>query len=111
MMAWWNTGDEEHANERFRRAGLAAFGLYHAAGSWCLAEIRGRPGLPSEWFVPDWFVRSWPGGANAAKNLVDVELWKRVQGGYLFAWIRDSNTVEAVAKRRKYDREYKAQSS
>jgi hypothetical protein len=109
LMAWWNTGDEEHADERLRQAGLAAFGLYVAAGSWCLGEIRSRSGLPQEWLIPDWFVTSWgPEGRRAAKKLVEVGLWKRVQGGYLYAWIRATNTPDAVAKRRKWWRENKA---
>ena len=76
---FWNTGDEEHSDEKFRAAGLDGFGLYTAAGSWCLGDIRGKRGdLPAVWFVPDWFVRSWPSGIKAAKRLVDVvrRKWK-----------------------------------
>lgn len=100
-MSWFNIDDELHGDPRFRQAGLDAFGLYAAAGSWCLGDVRGRPGpLPKEWLVPDYFVAGWPSGAKAAKKLVTAGLWEKVDAGYRFAWIRESNTPAAVSKRR-----------
>lgn len=98
---WWNTGDEEQSDPRFRAAGLAAVGLYVMAGSYCLFEMRGKSDLPSEWFIPDWQIKTWDGSAQAAKKLVAAELWKRVPGGYEFVWIRKSNEPDAIRKRRK----------
>ena len=102
-MTFWNIGDEEHEDERFR-AVPGGFGLYHGAGSYCLGQVRGRRiELPAEWFVPDHFVRGWDNGHGPAiaKGLVSVGLWEQVRGGYRFAWIRDSNTPDRVREVRK----------
>jgi len=113
-VTYFNVGDEEHADPRFR-AVPGGLGLYVGAGSWCMAQVRGqRVELPAEWFVPDHFVRSWDNGRGAtiAKGLVRVSIFARVddtglESGYRFAWIRDNNTPDAVRKLRKRWRDEK----
>jgi hypothetical protein len=100
-MTFWNVGDEESKDRRFCAAGPAGFGLYHLAGSWCLGEHRFKRDLPAEWFIPDWWVASHPSGTRTAKLLVAQRLWKRLDGGYGFAWIRECNTPDAVRRLRK----------
>ena len=70
-----------------------------------MSEIRLRRELPAEWFVPDYWVASFPRGKQAACRLVDNGLWKRLHGGYGLARLRESNTPDAVRKLRKSDRE------
>jgi hypothetical protein len=94
-MSFWFIGDEEVDDPRFCEAGMAARGLYYAAGGWCMHEARGRP-LPDEWFIPDRWVRGWHGGARAAGRLVRAGLWERGDGGYWFKWIRPQNTPDTV---------------
>lgn len=108
-MAYWNTGDEDSDDSRFRAAGLSGCGMYVMAGSWCMGQVRGRfeEALPVEWFVPDHWVRGWDGGTRTATKLVKCGLWKRVEGGYLFAVIRPNNTPDAVREVRKGARDRK----
>lgn len=105
-MAWWRTGDEEHADERFERAGLNSLGLYVRAGSWCMRQVRYRPEdeIPAEWFVPDYVVRGWRSQRLAA-GLVREGIWGRVEGGYNFAWILPRNTADEVRRERKRERQ------
>jgi hypothetical protein len=98
-VSFWFIGDEEVDDPRFYEAGLAARGLYYAAGGQCMREARGRP-LPAEWFIPDRWVRGWPNGQRTAGRLVQVGLWERVDGGYCFAWIRPQNTPAALKANR-----------
>jgi hypothetical protein len=102
VVSFWFIGDEEPEDPRFRKAGLAAWGLYDAAGAQCMHEVHNQRErlLPAEWFVPDHFVRSWPNGARAASKLVQVGLWERGDGGYCFKWIRPQNTPDALRANR-----------
>lgn len=106
-MTFWNVGDEESQDRRFAAVGAEGFGLYHLAGSWCLGQHRFKRDLPAEWFIPNWWVASQRGGTRIAKNLVTQRLWKRMDGGYGFAWIRDSNTPDAVRRLRKREADKK----
>jgi hypothetical protein len=108
---WWWIGDEESEDQRFR-AVPGGFGLYHAAGSWCMSQVRGirdDSQLPIEWFVPDHWIRGWPRGPRIAKGLETVGLWKRIDGepGYRYAWIRPQNTAAAVRDKRRRERDKK----
>jgi hypothetical protein len=105
-MTFWFIGDEEPEDARFRKAGLAACGLYFAAGAQCMHEVHNQPQrvLPTEWFVPDHLVRGWPNGARAAGKLVAVGLWERVDDGYYFRWIRRQNTPDALRATREMER-------
>ncbi len=50
----------------------AAAGLYYLAGSWLMSQIytrRGDGAIPSDWFVPDWWVASIPRGGRLAAYL------------------------------------------
>ncbi len=109
-MTFWNIGDEEPEDPRFIEAGPGACGLYFMAGASCMRRVRYRPEseIPPEWFVPDTWVKGWPDGARLASRLVDVGLWHRVAGGYLYAWIQPRNTAEAVRGKRKRERAKKA---
>jgi len=104
-MTFWGIGDEEHRDPRFRAAGLDAAGLYYTAGSWCMGEIRLRRELPAAWYVPDYFVVGFPKGKRLAARLVAAGLWKRLDGGYEFAWLQRGNSPDDVRKQRKADRE------
>jgi hypothetical protein len=107
-MTFWNIGDEEHSDPRFR-AVPGGLGLYAGAGSWCMAQVRGKRGdLPLEWFIPDHFIRGWDDGRGPriAKGLERVGIWERVEDGplergYRFAWIREGNTPDTIRKLRK----------
>jgi hypothetical protein len=109
-MTWWLIGDEESEDQRFR-AVPGGFGLYHAAGSWCMGQIRGvrDEQLPIEWFIPDHWIKGWPSGARIAQGLESVGLFKRISGepGYRYGWIRQQNTVAHVREMRRREREKK----
>jgi hypothetical protein len=91
-MTWFNIGDEQHDDPVMRAAGLAAFGLYAAAGSYCMRQL-------TEGFVPAWYVKAWPDGPKAATVLVKHGIWGQVDGGYHYVeWRQES--AEKVRKRR-----------
>ena len=94
-MSWFNIGDEDHKDPGFRHVGLAAFGLCAAAGSYCMENLTdGR--------VPVWFVKSWPGGPQAAARLVTEEKWVPVDGGdYQFIEWKKELTRDYVLEARK----------
>lgn len=105
-MTFWQIGDEEPEDPRFTDAGPGACGLYHMAGAWCMRQVRYRPEheVPTEWLVPERYVKGWPNGARLANRLIDVGLWYRVRGGYHYAWIRPGNTAEYVRAKREAER-------
>jgi hypothetical protein len=97
-MSWFNVDDKSHSDDRFRRAGLDGFGLYAAAGSFCMDQL-------TDGFVPDWFVNGWPGGKKAARNLVLVALWAHVDGGFQYVEWKETLTRSYVQKQREKWRE------
>jgi hypothetical protein len=105
-MTFWLIGDEEPEDSRFIAAGPGACGLYFMAGAHCMRQTRYRPEdeIPTEWFVSDQWVRGWPNGARLAQRLVENGLWARTPGGYLFDWIQERNTAEAVRVKREKER-------
>lgn len=87
-------------DERMREAGPAAAGIWMLSGSWsCAAGTDG--------WVAAHYVKSWPGGAAAAKKLVQVRLWiphrRGTQDGWLFAqdeWLDEQRLAAEVEKER-----------
>jgi hypothetical protein len=65
LMSWFNVDDKSHSDNRFRQVGLDGCGLYAVAGSYCMDQL-------TDGFVPDWFIKSWPGGPKAAEKLVSA---------------------------------------
>lgn len=78
---WFKVDDTFHSHPKVRAAGLEAVGLWTVAGAYSMS-------YKTDSFVPDWFVESWPGGAESAEKLVRAELWKRGkhagQSGFVF---------------------------
>ena len=58
-MPWFNVDDKAHSDPLFRQVGLDGFGLFAAAGSWCMDHL-------TDGYVPLWFIEGWPGGPEAA---------------------------------------------
>lgn len=76
-MAWFKVDDQLHSHPKARRAGLEAMGLWLVAGSHCMSYL-------TDGFVEEWFVLSWPNGAELAERLVGTGLWLRGDGGWQF---------------------------
>ena len=102
-MTFFNIDDQAHSHPKFRKAGLAAVGLWTMAGSWSQAHKQ-------EGFVPDWFVISWPRGTKLATELVHAGLWDRGQrdalAGYQFHdWLDIHATADEIELQRQKSRE------
>jgi len=96
---WFPIDDKAHSDDRFRRAGLNAAGLYAMAGSYCADQL-------TDGFVPDWFVRQFPNGSRSAQRLITERIWARVSGdgnvsGYRFVDLPHSVTRAASEERRR----------
>lgn len=96
-MSWFNIGDEAHRDNRHRESGLDGFGLFAAAGSYTMDEL-------TDGFVPEWFVKSWPGGPRAATKLVNAGLWARAtrdgQKGYQYVEVKKAHTRAYIERQR-----------
>ena len=103
-MTWFNVGDEEHSDPNLRDAGLDGFGLYAAAGSYCMNHL-------TEGFVPDWFVKGWPGGIKAAKKLIAVGIWARVEQGYRYIEWRQETREKVLARKAKWREDKRRQAA
>lgn len=68
----------EHA--KLRSVGLAAFGLWAAAGSYAMREL-------TDGWVPDYWVQTWPGAKRATGALLSAGLWRRQQRGQLPGYV------------------------
>jgi hypothetical protein len=103
-MTYWLIGDEECNNPNLlSRPGAA--GLYYLAGSFVFQRARNEP-VPRAWIVPPWFVGSVKGGRSHANYLVQIGLWKQVDGGgYEIVSMQRGNTPERMAEKRRADRE------
>ncbi|MBB1153972.1 hypothetical protein [Amycolatopsis dendrobii] len=66
----FRVSDTASEHPKLRAAGLAAFGLWAAAGSWCM-----NPAHLTDGWVPLYYVQSWSSGKKLAKKLVEVGLW------------------------------------
>lgn len=98
--------DTASEHPKLRAAGLQAFGLWSAAGSWCM-----NPAHLTDGWVPMHYVQSWDGGKKSAKKLVDVGLWREEprdgMAGYQFHdWEHFQRTAKAIEdeKRKARDR-------
>lgn len=93
-MAWFKVDDQLHSHPKARRAGLEAMGLWLLAGSHCMSYL-------TDGFVEEWFVLSWPNGAELAERLVGTGLWLRGDGGWQFHdWAEFQPTREKVEAER-----------
>lgn len=93
-MAWFKVDDQLHSHPKARRAGLEAMGLWLVAGSHCMSYL-------TDGFVEEWFVLSWPNGAELAERLVGTGLWLRGDGGWQFHdWGEFQPTREKVEAER-----------
>lgn len=95
----YRVDDSQHAKERWRRVGLAALGLWTAAGSYAMS-----PAVLSDGWVPDHWVASWPQGRRLAKALVDADEWRAAERdglpGYEFAdWSGQTPAAKFLADR------------
>ena len=68
-MAWFKVDDVLHSHPKAREAGLLAMGLWVQSGSHSAQYL-------TDGFVPEWFVKSWPNGVRAARQLVQARLWE-----------------------------------
>lgn len=102
-MPFFNVDDQAHSHPKFRKAGLAAVGLWSMAGSWSQAHKQ-------EGFVPEWFVASWPSGKRLAAALVSAELWvagdRDDESGWWFHdWLDIHQTADEIEQQRMKNRE------
>jgi hypothetical protein len=82
------------ASLEVKRAGVQAFGVYVLCGMWS-AEHGTDGRVPAE-------VAAEHGTPDAARALVDAELWQHVDGGYLMPLYLDDNpSAEKIAKDRR----------
>lgn len=103
-MPWFKVDDKLAFHHKAVAAGNAAMGLWVRAGSFCSDQL-------TDGFVPDHMIASL-GTRGQAKRLVDVRLWHRVDGGYVFhEWNSDGRqpTRKDVEERREEDRRRKAE--
>ena len=79
-MSWFPVDDGAHSHPKFRKAGLAAVGLWTLSGSFCMNYL-------TDGFVPEWFVKQHPRGLSLAMRLVDAKLWKSGSRGNEKGWV------------------------
>lgn len=98
--------DTASEHPKLRAAGLQAFGLWSAAGSWCM-----NPAHLTDGWVPLHYVQGWDGGRKSAKKLVEVGLWRDetrdgIAGYQYHDWADFQRTREAIEeeKRKAKDR-------
>jgi len=103
-LTWFNVGDEEHSDPKLRAAGLDGFGLYAAAGSYCMNHL-------TEGFVPDWFVKGWPRGVQTAKKLIANGIWARVEDGYRYIEWRQETKEKVMARKAKWREDKRRQAA
>lgn len=89
-MAYFLLGDEVPDDPVMRESGLDGMGLWSASAAFAMHHF-------TEGFVPDYYVKSWPGGRKAATKLVKLGIWAPVNGGFHFvSWSqRTKKQVEA----------------
>ena len=106
-MSWFPVDDGAHSHPKFRKAGLAAVGLWTLSGSFCMNYL-------TDGFVPEWFVKQHPRGLALAKRLVDAKLWRRASRGDEKGWVfhdwKPECTKEYVEEVRANARERKRKS-
>ncbi|MFB9687679.1 hypothetical protein [Amycolatopsis plumensis] len=88
--------DTAAESDQLRAAGIAAFGLWAAAGSWCM-----NPAHLTDGWVPVHYVMSWPSGKKLAAKLVEVGLWtpdKRngVTGWQYTNWLDEQRSAASI---------------
>lgn len=93
---------------KLRAAGLAAFGLWTAAGAWAMREL-------TDGWVPAYYVQTWPSGKRQAQKLVEVGLWyaetKNGIPGYRYHdWADFQRSADSVHEERAKARERAKQS-
>ena len=104
-MVWFKVDDNFATHRKAVAAGNLAVGLWVRAGSWSAAQL-------SDGFIPDSVITVLGARKADAQRLVDVGLWHRVEGGYIFhQWGEDGRQPSraAVEQRRAEDRQRKAE--
>lgn len=99
----FRVADTAPEHPKLRAAGLAAFGLWSAAGAWSMREL-------TDGWCPDYWVTTWPGGKKSAAALVQVGLWVREERngipGYRFHdWTDYQRPAQRFAEEREQARE------
>lgn len=102
-MAWFKVDDGFHSSRKMlaipKRARFAAAGLWAIAGSWCADQL-------TDGHVPDYMLAAWGAPPSAPESLVNVGLWVRESGGYLFCnWHEYQPRKEDVDAERAASRE------
>jgi hypothetical protein len=98
-MVDFRVADTAPEHPKLRTAGLAAFGLWAAAGAYSMREL-------TDGWVPEYWVLSWAGGKKHAGTLVAVGLWFRASNdlgmpGYRFHdWEDYQRTAASVQRER-----------
>ncbi len=104
-MSWFKVDDGFYDHPKVRellrrRGGRAALGLWVLAGSFCARHL--LDGRLSDRDVRDF------GTTSQARLLVDVGLWARDEGGYVFhEWTERNPTRKDVEEKRAQEREKK----
>jgi hypothetical protein len=91
-MPFFLIGDEEPDDPIMHDAGLDGFGLFCAAGAFCMHHL-------TEGFVPSYYIANWQGGRKAAAKLVKLGIWGRVDGGYHFVEWKQRSKEQVLAAR------------
>lgn len=92
----FRVSDTAAEHPKLRAAGLAAAGLWAAAGSWSM-----NPAHLTDGWVPAYFVDGWQGGRRCARRLVEVGLWAEytrngIQGFQFHDWLDFQRSAEQV---------------
>lgn len=77
----FRVADTAAEHPKMRAAGLPAFGLWTAAGAWCM-----NPAHLTDGWVPAYYVASWPAGKRLAATLVNVGLWRPEKRDGMVGW-------------------------
>ena len=97
---WFKIDDTLHSHPKARKAGLAAVGLFTAAGSFCMA-------YKTDGFVPRWYVLGWPQGLKLADQLVSAGFWEpAVKNGEEGWLVHDWEDYQPSSEEIEADREH-----
>lgn len=104
----FRVADTAPEHPKLRAAGLAAFGLWAAAGAYAMREL-------TDGWVPDYWIQTWPAGKRQASALVRVGLWRNEprhgMPGYRFHdWDEYQRPAEKIHEDRRKGRERAAKS-
>lgn len=99
---WFKVDDNLALHPKVIAAGNAAMGLWVRAGAYCAQQL-------TDGFVPDHIVTALGGTRNQVRKLVEVGLWSKAKGGYLFHdWASYQPTKADVIAERERNKERQA---